>query len=188
MDSEDILTEMELALKRRRGYADGRSWPIDRSLEEMGVVEDFIRAAASEEGYPFSEFRIRERGEDPPDLEMRDISSRRIGVEVTELVDQRSVENAAARRYTPHFAWTREVFLEKLTERLASKDIGNRLKGGLYDEFMVLIYTDEYLLIESQVRLWLADFSFQRPRTIHRAYLSLGYCHEVGYPLIRLAW
>jgi hypothetical protein len=188
MDDEDVLAEMQRGLSQRRGYADGRSWPTERRLEEKGVVEDFIGAATNEDGYPFSQLIVRERGEDPPDVEMRDDSGRRIAIEVTELVDQVSIQNAVAGLRTPYFPWTREEFLYKLTGRLASKDIGNRLKGGTYDEFIVLIYTDEYLLVESQVRTWLADHSFPRPSTIQRAYLSLGYSPDIGYPLIRLAW
>ncbi len=188
MENEDVLAEMQLGLSRRRGYADGRSWPTDRSLEERGVVEDFIGAATNEDGYPFREIKIRERGDDPPDLEMRDAAGRRIAVEVTEIVHQSSVANAAAGQNTWNFLWTREFSLEKLAERLASKNIGERLKGGVYDEFIVLIYTDEYLLTESRVRPWLVEHLFEKPNTIHRAYLSLGYSPAVGYPLIRLAW
>lgn len=53
-DEDEVLREISDAMSRRRGYADSRSWPLDRQLEERGLVEDFISATDDEPGAPFT--------------------------------------------------------------------------------------------------------------------------------------
>lgn len=142
IDDETAQTIRD-ALAKRRGYADSRSWPLDRSLEEYGIAQDFVGAAEGEDGYPFSDLRRRSRGEDPPDCEARDCSGRRIALEVTELVDRATLEAVVRDELVQDAKWSREKFVESLAARLARKDFGDRLIGGPYDEFVVIIYTAE---------------------------------------------
>ena len=90
-DEDEVLREISEALARRRGYADSRSWPLNRQREERGIVEDFLSAAHSEPGAPFTGLRSLARGEDPPDCEFQDSAGNLIGVELTELVDEDAI-------------------------------------------------------------------------------------------------
>jgi hypothetical protein len=84
--------------------------------------------------------------------------------------------------------WDRPQFLGKLQGRLSDKD-SKVLKGGPYDEYTVLVHTDEPALTADIVEQWLSDYLFAKPTQIHRAYLLLSYDpRRRGYPYFRLGW
>jgi hypothetical protein len=196
MTDGQIFEIIQRAVAARRGYADSRSWPIDRGVEERGIAQDFIEAAIGEPGAPFSNLRLRRRGEDPPDCEALDASGHRIAIEVTELVDRETVETLAKHRragaigaaHSFSFEWNSATFLTRVHERLARKDQREKLKGGPYDEYILVIYTAEQGLDAAAVRLWVGKHRFAAPRGIDRAFLSLDYEPGAGYPLVRLLW
>ena len=185
---DEIAAMIAAVVKMRRGYADSRSWPPDRTLEEHGVAQDFVNAAAAEPGAPFSYLKLRRRGEDPPDCEARDVMGRRIAIEITELVDELAVKRAARGVPTPPVRWNAAKLRSALARLITKKDIGTRLKDGPWDEYIVVIYSAEMLLDAAEAQTWLAQHRFDPPTTIHRAYLSLDYMPNTGYPLIRLLW
>ena len=79
-------------------------------------------------------------------------------------------------------------FLEKLQGCLNEKD-SKVLKGGPYDEYIVLVHTDEPGLAADTVEQWLSDYVFATPTQIDRAYLLLSYDPtRRGYPYFRLDW
>jgi hypothetical protein len=195
------MTDIELAaiirqaLAARRGYADSRSWPLDRGQEEFGVAQDFVEAAHAEPGAPYRELSLRPAGADPPDCEAIDSAGNRVAIEITELVHQKSVERIAMQRKQNRstegvaaFEWNKQGLVSALQQRLEAKDYRNRLKDGPYDSYIVVIYTAEHGLTEAAVRPWLITHRFIAPRSIDRAYFSLDYEPGVGYPLIGLTW
>jgi hypothetical protein len=194
MNDEEIVETIKRAMEARRGYADGRSWPIDRDVEEHGIAQDFIAAAANEPGAPFSQLKLRGRGEDPPDCEARDAKGTRVAIELTELMNREAVERAAKlkKASVPPSAmpmpveWTCPEIIALIQQRLAKKDFRERLKDGPYDEYIVVIYTAEQRLDSGTVRTCVQDHRFTVTSGIDRAYVSLDYEPGVGYPLLRL--
>jgi hypothetical protein len=194
---DELVDAIRIALSARRGYADSRSWPPDRGLEEFGVAEDFVAAASSSEpGAPFSHLKFRMRGDDPPDCEALDVDGHRVAIEITELVDREAVELVAEQRRSDAIQalalgpaeWSAPKLTGMLQERVQKKDFRERLKGGPYHEYIVVIYTAERQLNSKTVGTWLANHRFVSPLGIDRAYLSLDYEPTVGYPLVRLLW
>lgn len=186
IEDEDIAERIAEALRKQRGYADFYSWP-DRDLAEFGVTRSFVESASGEPGAPFSAVQSRGRGADPPDCEAIDAANRRIGIEVTELVDSSAIK--IARQQKSYVAqWDQTKTLRMLTDALRKKD-SVTLKDPPYHEYFVVIFTGEYLLSFDTVSQWLRDHKFFRPRQITRAYLLLSYepTHQRD-PLIRLRW
>jgi hypothetical protein len=165
-------------------------------LEEHGVAQDFIASAATEPGVPFTGLKLRPLGQDPPDCELRDAAGRRVAIEITELVDRKTVELIVGERRRnkdqtpPSIAveWTSSKVLTALGERLTRKDFRDRLKDGPYDEYIVVIYTAEPGLDSVTALQVLECHRFDPPKGINRAYFSLDYEPGLGHPLIRLMW
>ncbi|MBX6333480.1 MAG: hypothetical protein IRY91_16650 [Gemmatimonadaceae bacterium] len=182
-----ILRKMEEAVRNERPHAAFFDWP-DREVAELGVAKAFSEAAVHEPGLPFQRLESCGQGNDPPDCEATDRSGRRVAIEVTELVDGNSIVRAKRKAPPLWGVWSRQVFVAGVQERLDEKD-AKELKGGPYDEYMVLIHTDEPELPIETVEAWLARHTFKRPRRIDRAYLLLSYDPtRKGYPYVRLAW
>lgn len=152
------------------------------------MAQDFAHAAAGQPGAPFREVRPRARGDDPPDCEALDAEGRRIAIEVTELVDEGAVRRAAKALPTAPVQWDATKLQAALGRLLTKKDIRERLKDGPWDEYIVVIYTAESLLDESDARALLSAHRFTPPKSVDRAYLSLDYKPPTGHPLIRLLW
>jgi len=167
------------AVSRFRGHADFFSWP-DRELAELGVAREFLQNAVNEPGFPFHDVKPRGPGNDPPDCEARDSEGRRIAIEITELTDPEAIKAARAghraRKSLSRLAgrWNRERFLNDVTTLLELKD-SKTLKGGPYEEYLVVVHTDEPELSFEGVLDWLGNHRFSAPRQIGRAYLLLSY-------------
>ncbi|GJG88787.1 hypothetical protein tb265_40560 [Gemmatimonadetes bacterium T265] len=187
----EILDALASAADARRPYAGFFSWP-DPDVAERGVAADFAAAAAGvEPGLPWDELRSRGRGNDPPDCEAVDSTGRRIAIEITEIVDGRPIAAATATRRPQERLWAiwkRERFLQEAQRRLTEKD-GKVLKDGPYDEYIVIIHTDEPTLDAERVGEWLTDHRFDQPRQLSRAYLLLSYDpRPASYPYFKLSW
>ncbi len=188
-DAEFIEALRTAAEGERRGYADFFSWP-DRSVAEWGIATTFAEAAPAEPGAPFGHIVPRGQGNDPPDCEAKDCHGRRIGIEITELVSQRAIEQVrrSGEPYSLLALWTRELFLAQIADLLAKKD-AKTLKDPPYDEYIVLIHTAEMYLPAATVDGWLSGHRFPAPKQVSRAYLLLSYdAHVPGYPYFRLPW
>lgn len=187
-DRDEIGRKLQEAARSQRPYAGFFDWP-DRDIGEWGVAKAFNDAAVGEPGVPLQLLESRGPGKDPPDCEAVDAEGRRIGIEVTELVDGSAVEAARHRGAAWAWAdWSREKFLNGLQSRLASKD-GKLLQDGPYDQYLVLIHTDEPALRVSTVEEWLRGHEFKQPTQITRAYLLLSYDPQCGRcPIFRLRW
>lgn len=110
----------------------------------------------------------------------------RIGIEITELVDGRSV--AAARIGKP-YDWKdwKNALLPELQKILHRKDNPTEIKGGPYSEYVLLIFSDEPWLEREYVERSLAEHIFERTSVIGRAFLLLSYDpHIQRYPCYEL--
>ncbi len=170
----EVLQLIRDANARRRGYADFYKWPLDRCLEEVEVARTMCDALSSA-GQPLAHSVVsRDRGSDPPDCEGLSPDGKRIAIEVTELVDPAAI--VATRSGTKYVwaQWDSAKLAAALQERLSSKD-GCKLKGGPYDLYVVVIYTDEPELSLNAVKTLLGDKSVRITTRVDRAYLLLSY-------------
>ncbi|WP_233882034.1 hypothetical protein [Paraburkholderia flagellata] len=188
-DEKEIVALMRAARAKSRGYADFFGWATDRDLEEWGVVTTLAESLAAKGQLFFDDLAQRGRGNDPPDCEAVDANGRRIAIEVTELVDGRAIQ-AHKRGLVYEWAdWTQDGFISSLAERIAEK--GKRhaiLKGAPYDGgYIVVVFTDEPLLLIETVTTYLDDKAFVRPNGMTRAFLLLSYDpRTLSYPYVEL--
>jgi hypothetical protein len=186
-DSDDYL---RANLERKRKWNAFWTWP-DKPIGEHGVASEILHAA----GCHVEKLNPRNPNEDPPDCEgiVDGIWS---GVEVTELVHQKTLERSlkatkqrdAGRepeRPEAYFVWDRVDLLAALQRLLDDKD-RPKLKGGPYSRYILVIHTDEFFLDRDNVGRFLQGAAF-RANFITDAFLGLSY-HPAsnGYPVFRL--
>jgi len=157
-----------------RAHAGYFSWELDRSIAESGVLDDFQTSLKRTAALFFTQARHRGQGNDPPDCEAIDDAGRRIGIELTELVDPVS---AAAARARSHYDWKdwRLTLIPYLDRRIRKKDKPKRVHGGPYSKYVLVIYTDEPWLELDHIRRTLAAHEFPPTSLISRAYLLMSY-------------
>jgi len=182
MDEWPSQTELAAMLRdvidQKRGYAGFWDFP-DRERAELGVAEELVPSL--DLSAPWC-LRSRGLGNDPPDCEAEDAEGRRIGIEVTELVDP----DYASGREAGSADWDREETLDAIRTRLARKDSPTELKGGPYDLYVLIMYTDEDMLSPNQLRRLLDDSTFGPCSLIDQAWIVTSYVPNEAYPTIRL--
>jgi hypothetical protein len=185
MDDDELVEMVRDAISKQRPYAGFFDWP-ERSIAEWGAVNAFSEIASSEPGFPLREIEPRPSGEDPPDCEAVDANGRAMAIEVTELVDGSAI--AAARRTgrVDFATWGPAQIRAQIDHLLTAKD-SKVLKGGPYDEYVVLIHTDEPAVTPEQIAVALDGHELPAMKQVHRAYLLLSYDpHRRRYPYFRL--
>ena len=154
-----------------RAHAGLYSYPPNRDLAEASVVDDLEKALAVRGKRFFSNPRRKGRHKDPPDCEAEGLDGKLIGIEVTELVDQSSV-NAAARGSFYEWKNWKDDFLPKLEEILQGKDSPD-LKGVSYSQYVLLVHSDEpWLELDYVERCWRTN-TFKEKSIIERAFFIM---------------
>lgn len=194
---DDPLDWHELILKNKRPWGGFWSWR-HKPFMERGATRDILEAV----GLRVEELRSREEGEDPPDCEAL-VNGKWTGIEVTELVHRPTLERslkaqkerAAGRepkRPEAYFNWDRDDLIAALQGLLDAKDTPGKVKGGPYDGYMLVIFTDEFFLDREIVSRFLVGATFHAAM-ISEAYLGLSYDPSYkaktggsGYPSFRL--
>jgi hypothetical protein len=178
------LSYLRIMLERKRKKNSFWKWP-DRQVEERCLAIEILSSA----GVDVVGMGSREQGEDPPDCEAT-LDGRVSGIEVTELIDQETLEWNLQQPNSPdYFDWDRTTFLAKLQERIDAKD--RAWKGGPYERRVLVIHTDEFNLDRNIVSRFLEDARF-RATLITHAFLGLSYHPSVEpeggcYPVFRLS-
>jgi hypothetical protein len=183
-DEGDFLDKLREMVAGERRYASFFE-ATDQQISEWGVAYTFAECSMSESGFPLRSLRRRGQGNDPPDCEAVDSHGHTMAIEVTELVDAHAV--ASAERGQLHWAiWNEEKVRKAIQTRLTAKD-GKQLKGGPYEEYLVLVHSDEPGLSVSIVERSLAGHHFDAPARINRAFLLMSYDPAIrGYPYFPL--
>lgn len=192
MDAEEekiFIKQIKEAIAKRRGYADSFGWPLERDLEECGVVRLFCEALEKESKHFISSKSIlsRGRGKDPPDCEASDLHGNLIGIEVTELVDPGAIIAFKKQQIYEWAEWDKNKLIDAINYRLDQKNTPSRVKGGPYKSYILIIYTDEPLLNADYIQDSLKGNRFVRRNLIDRAFLFIFYdpaCKT--YPWIEL--
>jgi hypothetical protein len=182
MDDNDTQDWGELARAiqlNTRGANDYWYW---KSKDEMetGVAQ----AVLSKAGLELRQLRSRGPGQDPPDCEAM-IGGLQCGIEVTELVDRRTLE-ASIRGSEQWLVWDQKMLCRELQRLIDRKDKREKVKGGPYDRYILVVVTDESLLGRQDVTQFLAGATF-RASFITEVYLGLSYDPWVSAcPVFRL--
>lgn len=152
----------------------------EKPIMESGAALALLEAA----NIRVEQLVSREPGQDPPDCEAL-LDGRWSGIEVTELVHQRALEiSLKARKQRAagiepdrpevYFNWGRDHLLAALQRLLHAKDRPEKVKGGPYDRYALVIFTDEFFLDRSTVSRFLEGAVFDTIM-ITDAILGLSY-------------
>lgn len=173
---------MAMARANMRGHADYFTWKSDRTLEEWSVVRIFRDSLDRDGRGFFHSFTHRGCGKDPPDCEALSNAGERIAIELTEFVDQDSIRAAKAREPLESEPLTRTEVYRRLSDLIARKDNPHKVKGGPYQIYIVLVYSDDPLIRDYDIIEYVRNCEFPATRLINRAFLMLSYnpwekCH-----------
>ena len=185
MDSHEEFRRIALG---KRVYASMREGGT-HGQKELSALRDLLESMDRAGQQLYCDPRLS--AVDPPDCIARAAHGGLVAFEVTEFVSQLAVElnerARPARGQRPALAtmvqarWERPGFLDRIRTILAEKD-SKSFKGGPFGETIVLIHTDERLLIRSQCDAWLSDQAFGPFRQLTSAFLLYPYEPGVGYP------
>ena len=90
LDWDEVVAIIHEAQKKSRGYATYWEWAPERSRAEVGVAQALGDFLMHSEGRSWAS--IQSIADDPPDVLLRCTSGARVGVEVTDLVDEDSAQ------------------------------------------------------------------------------------------------
>jgi hypothetical protein len=156
--------------EKMRGGNDYWFWR-DKPEMERGIAA----AVLGQVGLYVQQIRSLAPGDDPPDCEGM-IGGSLCGIEVTELIDQSTLESSI-RGNVQWLVWDREMLCEELQRRIDRKD--KPVKGGPYGRYILVVVTDETFLGRHDVAQFLEGATFQA-RFITEAYLALSYDPSVS--------
>jgi hypothetical protein len=197
-DVRQIAAAISAAEEKRRAYADFWSSGFDRPVGETEIARILTQFLKSQ-GLAVSELRHRGEGNDPPDCELELESGELIGIEITELVNQKTVERhaSAQKRGLPPdpsdvASWTPASLIGGISARLRAKDVPiDKRKGGPFARYVVLISTDEPMIQLDMAWEILRCTPF-RTVAIDEAYLLIlyhptdGFGFPEGYPIVKI--
>lgn len=175
-DNDNLPSE---ALNRsnhiKRGYGDFFAWPVDRQLEEWAIVDLLKESLEKANAVFFNSLVARGKGNDPPNCEAIQLDGGKLGIEVTELVDPEAIL-AHKNGNTGHRAeWNRHKLIKAIEARLKAKDIAKNIKGGPYDQYILVIHTDEPVLTYDFLFPMVSNHVFQYYSVIDRVFLLMSF-------------
>ncbi len=164
-----------LPRQQKRGYGDFFAWPQDRQLEEWAIVEALKESLEKANAAFFKGLVVRGRGNDPPDCEAVLLEGGKLGIEVTELVDPSAILAYKNGDTLQKAEWEKTKLVAAITQRLRVKDVADKVKGGPYDLYILVIHTDEPMLNFDYTYPLLSGLSFPLCALIKRAFLLMSY-------------
>ena len=157
-----------------REYAPYFSLSADKQDNEIGVVLELNRELSKQRNEPFRCVESRGLDRDPPDCEAEGKNGERVGIEVTELVDESSIRAARMGALFEPSACASSDVVEKISTIIRRKDQA-RIKGGSYDVYVLIIYCDDpYFLTYENIEA-IRRAQFARTNQIDRAYFLESY-------------
>jgi hypothetical protein len=200
-DATEVNRLHREAVAGARGYADFWHWPSDKRLAECGVVETLMAFLAAHEGWEPRTLAPAER--DPPDVVAVLADGRRVGVEVTEIVDHDMAARHGARQTaerrgnvpsptkaaSPHETarWKASALRTALEAAIRKKDV--EASGGPFDVYLVVMHTDETTITTAMANEATRPLRITA-RYVDAAYLVMSYHPDEvanfpgGYPVI----
>jgi len=145
MDLDESGRILRQSAARARGYADFFDWP-DKSVKEWGIAQTFVQELQRSGGPTICGGTQHPGGVNhAPDLQITTQNGETWGVEITELVSQEAIE--ATKCGSSVFAlWSDEELIAQVDALVARKDRPQKIKGGPYDRYLLLVHVDEAML------------------------------------------
>lgn len=175
MNQEEWNEFIDTVKSNVRLYASYFSWLSNRDVEELGVVQTFHESLTHSGQTFFHSYQARGRGNDPPDCEATLCTGGRVGIEVTELVDGKSIAAAKSGAAIPWEPFTEGQLFALVAERIAEKDKPRNVKGGPYDEYVLVVYCDDPRVLDYRLIEYVRGARFPRTTLISRAFLLFSY-------------
>jgi len=166
---------LENIRQKKRGYSDFFAWPEDRQLEEWAIVDSLKESLEKANAGFFNSLIARGRGNDPPDCEALLVEGGKLGIEVTELVDPDAIMAYKSGNTDQWAQWSEHKLLKSITQRLEVKEASKNIKGGPYEQYVLVIHTDEPLLSYDYAYPLLSHHHFKFYSLINRAFLLMSY-------------
>ncbi len=191
-EARELADELDRIVNQERVYASFRERG-PKELKEVDVARDLLDSltAVSEHAYR----NLQPSPQDPPDCVAINEREQAVAIEVTEFVSEGAVRlNEAERRKLGRrpdvtellmAQWTRDEFIAHVASLLAEKD-GKILIGGPFEEYVVVVHTDEPLLEWKAAEGWLSSQMFGPFKQVSSAYLLFSYHPGIGYPFVPL--
>jgi len=179
----DVMPKIVAALNKQKGYASFFDWP-NKATKEKGIVCDLLEAMEAK-GEQHGIVKVKSDQIDPPDCVGQTKDGELVGFEVTELVDQKTVE--MNRRGVHVFKeWPPDELIAKLKVLVRDKD-AKAYHGGPYSKIVLIIFTDEPLVRSADCESILHGQSVGHCKQISEAFLLLSYRPGLeAYPYVKL--
>ena len=187
-EPDDLPDYFETCFDGMRQHAPYFALSEDKQENEADVTrvlrEEMLRRGEAS----YHSIQSRGQGKDPPDCVAIGSNKERVGIEVTELVDERAVERAVRGMVVPHNPVAPQAAVERISTVVRKKDCAN-VQGGRYDLYILVIYCDDHCFLDYEVMVAIREARFTRPRLIDRAYFLASYDPwQRCCPYIELAW
>ena len=140
-------------------------------IEVAHVLNEELRNRGKES---FHSIVSRGQSNDPPDCEARGNNEERIGIEVTELVDEYSIVAAKKRELFIQDILPPLHVIEQISTIIRRKD-GAIVKGGPYDSYILIIYCDDPMFLDHGIQNAIRNAQFGPTSLIDRAYYLESY-------------
>lgn len=118
--------------------------------------------------------RSRQPGDDPPDCEAVGSNGERVGIEVTEFVDQSAINAAKKGGQYSHQSITPLTVVENISEVIRKKGRAD-VRGETYDRYILIIYCDDPLFLDYESLMAIREAKFDCTNLIDRAYFLTSY-------------
>lgn len=185
MDQGKTARILQESMNNRRGYADFFDWP-DKSTKEWGIAQSFLEELERDNGPKVVCGKQHPGGENhAPDWQFTTDVGEVWGVELTELVSQKAIE-ATKRGKLVLASWPIDELISKFAAQIVEKDRPEKVTGGPYDCYILVVHVDEDMLPANRLKEVLEGCSFQT-RLIDEIYILVSYDPGVGrLPLLHL--
>jgi hypothetical protein len=111
----------------------------------------------------------------------------RLGIEVTELVEGGSIAAAKSGAGVPWEPFSEKQLFAFVAERIAAKDKPKIVKGGPYDEYVLVVYCADPRVLDYGLIEYVRGARFPRTTLISRVFLLFSYSPWEGFcPYIEL--
>ena len=174
--------------RRKRRHALYFALSADKQENEADVAR-VLRDEMLRRGECFyHSIQSRGQGDDPPDCEATGSNKERVGIEVTELVDEAAVKGAVRGTVVPDKPKTPQAVIERISEVVREKDCAS-VRGGPFDLYILVVYCDDACFLDYETMVAIRETRFTRPRLIDRAFFLASYDPwQRCCPYIELAW
>ena len=174
MDKELLKQEIEKLNKLSRNHASFYNWH-DKEIKEISIATDFFVQLEK-----VSDDRLLhiENAEDPPDIKVTTQSHEVIGIELTELVNEKAIGYQIKEdpRYVNELLnWDKEKFIAEVEYIINKKNVLCENFPSGYDRNVLLIFTDEPRLESKTIKGYIENKVWSRENAFDEIYILTGY-------------